>query len=133
KMINIQCSLLYDWITRIFINNGLKKTHAKIIADTLVEADLRGVDTHGSILTETYINRIQAETINKNPNLNIEKKGSAIATLNGENGFGQLSAYIAMNHSIQQAKKFGIALTTVRKSNHFGAAAFYTTMAAKQN
>jgi len=51
--------------------------------------------------------------------------------LDGNNGMGHVVAYKAMDIAIKKAKKYGIAMSVVRNSNHYGIAGYYATMATK--
>ncbi len=112
---------------------GVSNDHARIIADVLVEADLRGVDTHGMVMLPLYVRRLQREHINPKPSIRVVKESPSHALLDGDNGPGHLVAVKAMSVCIDKAKQNLAGIVGVRNSNHFGMAAYYSMMALKEN
>ena len=98
---------------------------AKIVADCLVRADLRGVDTHGINRMPSYIQRLKAGVLNAIPALRLTQKSPVMASLDANNGFGFVAAYHAIDKAVTTAGKFGIGIVGVKNSNHFGMAANY--------
>lgn len=102
---------------------------AAILADNLVEADLRGVHTHGSSLMLGYSRRLRSGGTKPHGNLTVLSEGPAVATVDGNAGIGQVVAHRAMQLAIAKARESGIGAVSVRNSNHFGAAASYAMLA----
>jgi LDH2 family malate/lactate/ureidoglycolate dehydrogenase len=73
--------------------------------------------------------RKQQEAVTK---ITVEKEKAGVARLNAHNGMGQPVSYKAMKMAIEKAKKCGIGMVTVRGSNHYGIAGYYSLMAAKE-
>jgi len=113
----------------ILKNCGLSYNHANIIADVLVRADLRGVESHGITRLPIYIKRLKLGLIKGRPEIKKVREGEGFALIDGDNGFGQIVTYMAMKEAIEKAKKVGVGFVTVRNSNHFGMAAYYPMMA----
>ena len=59
------------FITRASTAAGLPAKDAEILAGLMVEADLRGSDTHGVIRLPLYLRRVRAGGINTNPNIRV--------------------------------------------------------------
>lgn len=112
---------------------GLSKENAKILAESLVVADLRGIKSHGVVRLTTYIKRVEAGVMDPKATGKFIKDEGATALLDAENGFGQIAGQRAMHLAIEKARKFGIGLVAVKNSNHFGIASFYSMMAASEN
>ncbi len=108
---------------------GLSGLDAKTVTDTLIEADLRGVHSHGVMRVETYINAIAKGDIKRNPNIEIVADLGSRALMDGDRGMGQVSAYRAMTLAIERAKEHGVATVGLRKSRHCGAMAYFAMMA----
>jgi ureidoglycolate dehydrogenase (NAD+) len=123
---------LYEIVKSAFIKHGVKEQHATIVTNSLVDASLRGVETHGVILVKTYIERLKAGSINPIPKIEEVKEGMNISVLDGDNGLGQVTSYHAMELAIKKSKDSGIGIVGVRNSNHFGTASFYSTLAANK-
>src|SRR5262245_28582484 len=94
---------------------------ARIVAECLVKADLRGVDTHGAVRLPIYLSRLRRGLIN--PRLRLEPK--RITPVAAQNGFGFVAGMRAMREAIGMAQGFGIGLVAVKHSTHFGMAAGY--------
>lgn len=120
---------LKEFCCNIFIKAGLPASNAHLITDTLVEADLRGVHSHGVIRLPIYIEKIiKGETMTR-PNIFIEKDSLACALVNGGNGLGQIIAAKSMKIAIDKAKNYGVSWVGVNGSNHFGRNAYFAEMA----
>jgi LDH2 family malate/lactate/ureidoglycolate dehydrogenase len=106
---------------------------AKIIAESLIQADLRGVKSHGLIRLPAYIRRIEANVMNPVKNIVVIKDSKATVLIDANNTFGPLAGHAAMTKAIEKAKEYGFGMAAVRNSNHFGVSAYYTMMAARQD
>ena len=108
---------------------GVEAEDAAILADNLVEADLRGVHTHGSSLILGYSRRLRSGGTRPRGSLTVVHDAPSVAVTDGEDGIGQIIASRAMRLAIEKARRTGIGAVSVRHSNHFGAAASYSMMA----
>ena len=106
---------------------------AGFVAQTLVEADLRGIHSHGSMRLGRYVKELSAGITNPTPNIRLLDEGPAYARIDGDGGLGQLVSRFAMNHCIAKAKSVGSATATACRSRHFGAAGFFAEMAAEKD
>lgn len=118
-------------ITDKLYRAGLRKEHAKDVADVLVHADLRGVHSHGAMRVEYYAERIAKGGINKDPHFYFEKTGPNTALFDGDNGAGHVAAKQAMNKAIHMATENGIAFVGVKRISHSGALSYFVQQAAK--
>src|SRR3546814_19074879 len=109
--------------------NGVPERDAQIVADCLVRADLRGVDTHGIQYLPQYLGRVRKGLVNPAPNLKVEKKTPVAGSLDAENGFGFVDATHAMAEAMNMASEYGLGLVSVKHSPHFGMAAAYVLQA----
>jgi L-2-hydroxycarboxylate dehydrogenase (NAD+) len=113
---------------RAFEAAGLPAADAEIVAGLMVEADLRGSDTHGVIRLPINIKRLKAGGNNPRPNIRLIQDKPAAALVDGDNGIGHLVMRFATQTAIEKAKKQGVAWVGARMSNHAGPAALYATM-----
>lgn len=120
---------LREFVTKLFAKQNLPQEEAAIVADHLVEADLRGVYSHGVIRCLPYIQRLQAGGMNPRPSIRILRETPGTAVVDGDNGAGQVVGVRAMEIAIKKAKAVGISYVGVRMSNHFGTCAYYAQMA----
>jgi LDH2 family malate/lactate/ureidoglycolate dehydrogenase len=100
------------------------------IIDNLVEADLRGVESHGVVRMPIYVERLAAKATNPRPAIRVVHETTSTAVVDGDNGMGQLVGIRAMQIAIDKARKANVcSFVSVRNSNHFGAAAEFAKMA----
>lgn len=102
------------------------------MADVLIEADYRGHYSHGINRLNLYVRDLQSGAVNGKIKPAILKETVAIALVDGRNGLGAVVGNYAMNLAIRKAKAIGIGAVSVKRSNHFGIAGWYTTMAQRQ-
>jgi LDH2 family malate/lactate/ureidoglycolate dehydrogenase len=124
----VPAAQLAEFVTRAFVAAGLPGTDARAIADLMVEADLRGSDTHGVIRLPLYVRRLRAGGINVTPNIRTLSERASVALLDGDNGMGHLVMRRAAELAIDKARATGIGWVGARMSNHAGPAALYVTM-----
>jgi LDH2 family malate/lactate/ureidoglycolate dehydrogenase len=124
----IAAATLAAFIARAFAAAGLPADDAQTLAGLMVEADLRGSDTHGVIRLPLYVRRIRAGGINAKPDIRVVSDRPSAALVDGDNGMGHLVMRRAAHLAIDKAKTTGIGWVGARMSNHAGPAALYVTM-----
>jgi ureidoglycolate dehydrogenase (NAD+) len=117
----------------IFQKVGVPEQHAKETAEILVDANLRGIDTHGIYLSNLYAHRLEKQLINPNPDFHFEKKRAGVGVLDADFSLGQPATLEAARYAVQMARDTGVGIVTVKNSNHFGAAAYYGEFIASQD
>ena len=120
-------------IKDIFINHGLKKEHASICAEALINAELVGAPSHGVSRLKMYCDRIKKKVINPKPKIKIKKISQSIAHIDANNSIGFVAADIAIKTAINNAKKTGLGLVAVKNSGHYGLSGYYAEQAVKKN
>jgi LDH2 family malate/lactate/ureidoglycolate dehydrogenase len=113
---------------RAFEACGLPVGDAEQVAGLMVEADLRGSDTHGVIRLPLYVRRLKAGGIKTRPDIRLVREQPAAALVDGDNGMGHLVMRFAAQTAIAKAKRSGAAWVGARMSNHAGPAALYAMM-----
>ena len=112
------------------VRAGARSADASIVADVLLSADMRGVESHGIIrLFPYYVHRLQKGLINPTPELRILSESAAALAFDGDNGLGHATSFKAMQACIAKAQESGAAVATVRNSNHYGIAGYYAMLA----
>jgi len=129
----VPASQLAAFIDRAFTAAGLPENDAETLASFMVEADLRGSDTHGVIRLPLYVRRIRAGGINAKPSIRVTNDRPSAALIDGDNGMGHLVMKRAAELAIEKAKTTGIGWVGARMSNHAGPAALYVTMPLKHD
>jgi ureidoglycolate dehydrogenase (NAD+) len=116
-------------LVEIFRSRGVPEADGLLVANALVHANLRGVDSHGVIRVSHYVRRLKAGSINPKPQFKVEATGPVTAYVEGDDGLGHVAVWHAMSHAIEMAKECGLGLVGVRRSSHCGALSFYATQA----
>lgn len=122
---------LIDFSAAAFRMAGMPANDARLVADTLVQADLWGHQSHGVLRLPWYLNRLKAGVCNPVAAPVFVVDAGAVAVIDGGDAMGQVLTDHAMRDAIRRAKAHGIAAVTVRNSNHFGTALYYTLTAAR--
>ncbi|WWC93839.1 hypothetical protein V866_000675 [Kwoniella sp. B9012] len=117
----------------ILKGNGVPEDNAKIVAGCLIQADLRGVDTHGAMRIPSYMKRIRQGVLDPKASPDIKEITPVVCKVNGNNSFGFISAQMAMDRCITMAKTYGIGMASISHSNHFGMSASFVLQAAEQD
>lgn len=102
---------------------------AWIVADSLVEADLRGHQSHGVMRLPWYVARIQSRVIRAVTDERQVVEAGPVLVIDGQDGIGQVLARRAASKAINLALGHGLGAVAVRNSNHFGSAAYFTLLA----
>ena len=98
---------------------------AALVAQSLVAANLRAVDSHGLQLLPYYLEQIQMGNIDPQAEGHVAGESGGCLVYDGECGIGQWISRICCGHAVRLASLHGIALAVARESNHFGAAAYW--------
>jgi L-2-hydroxycarboxylate dehydrogenase (NAD+) len=123
-----------DYSVRFFVKHGVSEENARISAEILVSADMRGVDSHGVIRLDTYYgSRLRSGLIDPKTPLTVLRETPTSLALDAGSGLGQVAGYHAMQRCIAKAGEVGMAMVTVRNSNHYGIAGYYAMMALPHN
>lgn len=123
--INVLASDAKHFVESILTKHGVPADRATMIANALVLADLRGVDTHGINRLGGYVDKIKQKGLDPNPKLSFDMKTPVIASLDARNTFGFVAGCMAVDKGIEIASQFGMAAIGVKHSNHYGMAATY--------
>jgi len=119
-------------ITKLLQALGAEDKEARLVAKVLVQADLRGIRTHGCAFLPLIAERCAHGLLNIPTKTKRITDEGAIAHIDGNNGLGQVAAVEAMQISIDKARNHGVALALIRNTNHIGFLGYYTLMAAAE-
>ena len=118
--------------TDIFSRLGLPLRDAQLMGESLVDADLRGVHSHGTRWVARYAAAVRSGHAKQQPKVEAVYDEGPTAALDGDSGLGHVVSTVAMRLAISKAKEHGTGTVTLRNSSHCGAMAYYTNMAADQ-
>ena len=116
----VQADRLNEIAIRILKGLHAAEDEAAVVADALIKAELRGIDTHGVHLLTLLPERVEAGMLEIPTKLTVLKESGATALLDGGNGLGPAAVHRAMGISIRKAKEFGIGCCLVRNTNNIG-------------
>ena len=119
-------------IKKIFIKHKMSDKHAEICSDYLIKSELVGASSHGLARLKMYCDRIKKKLINPKPKIRIKKISGSISYIDANNSIGFVAADIGIKKAIEHAKKTGIGLVGIKRSNHYGLSSFYAEQAVKK-
>ena len=125
----IQVEALTGVAAAILAANGLPAEDARYCAECLVEADLRGVSSHGVARLPVYARRLREGVLNPAPKLTVTERMPVAAHVDGDNGIGFVVARKAMDIAIEKAAIYGVGLAAASRSNHYGMSSLYVNRA----
>ena len=116
----------------VFEGLGVPAKEAKICADVLIEADKRGIDSHGiGRLKPIYCDRVDQGILKPFAPITIVKETPASALVDGNLGLGLYVGPYCMDLAIKKAKECGVGVVIAQRSTHYGIAGYYATMATQ--
>jgi len=121
---------IVDWASRLLMAVEVSADHAAIVAECLVDADMRGVNTHGLQLLPSYVRRVQAGSIDASALPTITQLNGSFALVTGHGCIGPAAGRMAIDLAIELGSEHGTAFVGVRGSTHFGSVAHYVERAA---
>lgn len=131
--VNIPSRRLEEYSAGILASAGLPPEDALLVAQSLVDANLRGVDSHGVSRIPIYVKRLQLGLVNTRPAVRVVKEKGGALVIDGDNGMGQ----VVMQQSLELAKgrlpTAGTVSVAIRNSNHYGSGAFFAKKAVAAN
>ena len=117
----------------VFKAYGVPEEDAKICADVLLEADRRGIESHGcNRFKPIYIDRFENGTLLPKTDIEVLKETPTTLVYDAHDGMGMVASYRMMEKLIEKAKKYGMAGGAVRNSTHYGIAGYWATMASRE-
>ncbi len=125
---NLSHHSLFDFVQNVFYKKGMSMEHARICADVLVLADLRGIDSHGVARLSGYLRLIDAGRIQVKPKFKFEQRKRTQIRMDADGGIGLVSAHLAMQECIKITHDYGTAWAGIFNSNHFGIAAHHAML-----
>lgn len=124
---------LVNFCRSVFLKLGCTDENANQGAEVLGESDLRGIDSHGVARLKIYVKWLQNGYAPANPEVKIVRENPSTALVDGGGGLGIMVAPIANRICVEKAETAGTSWVSVRNSNHFGIAGYYTKVASDRN
>ena len=129
--IRVDSAKLESLVAAYFEHLGMSPEHARISANTLVDSDLRGHESHGvsNFIRVLYAPGLKDGTINPRGNPHIVHETSTTARWDADGAMGHAAGELAMADAIERARQHGSGFATVRNSRHYGMAQHFSMMA----
>lgn len=124
-------NLMRDFMTDAFVGYGVPLDDARICTEVLLEADRRGIESHGcNRFKPIYLDRIRKGTLKPTTELEVLKETPTTLVLDAHDGIGMVASHHMMERLIEKAKACGMAGGAIRNSTHYGIAGYWATMAS---
>jgi LDH2 family malate/lactate/ureidoglycolate dehydrogenase len=130
--VTVRADELRSFTTDVFTRAGLSDADARVVADVLVWANLRGVDSHGVLRIPRYVDWIRSGEVNPTPRLAVATETAAVVVLEADRAAGPIAMTAAMTHAVRKARDSGVGLVLVRGTTHTAALGYYTQAAARE-
>lgn len=126
-------NVLFNFADRVLRAAGVNEQESRVVADNLVTANLRGIDSHGITRLPLYVERLSAGLIADRTEVEMVRQTPGTCVLDAHNGWGAVAGLAGMREAIARARQVGTGVAVVRHSNHFGIAAYYAQEAVAVN
>jgi LDH2 family malate/lactate/ureidoglycolate dehydrogenase len=133
ETVRFQAQVLVQVGTRIFQAVGAPAETSRVVASALVEANLKGHDSHGVLRIPQYLDRVRKGQIKPAALPRVQGERGATALVSGEWGFGQLAGIAATDEAVRRAKEYGVSAVGVVRCNHLGRVGAYVEQAAAKD
>ncbi len=120
---------LFTFTESVFRSIGCPEADATLATETLLAADLRGIDSHGVARLVGYVRLWEAGRINPTPRVGVTYETPSTAVVDGDGGLGLVVGPKAMRVAIEKAQQVGTGWVSVKNSNHFGIAGYHAMLA----
>jgi 3-hydroxyisobutyrate dehydrogenase len=124
--------LLRAFGARMLERCGAAPASVERVLDCLLEADRRGVHTHGLLRLPAYLAQARAGEIDVNATPELLAESGPTALVDGRLAFGAVSGTFAVDDAVRRAREHGIGATAVRNGTHFGSAGHYSLRIVRQ-
>jgi LDH2 family malate/lactate/ureidoglycolate dehydrogenase len=123
---------LTEFAAAVYASAGMPEADARLVADTLVQADLWGHQSHGVLRLGWYLDRVRNKVMKPVTTPEFAVDAGAVAVIDGHDGVGHVLTVLATREAVKRARAHGIGVVGVRNSNHFGTCMYYTLMGARE-
>ena len=115
-----------------FTGAGLSGADAAAVAEVLVDANLRGTESHGISRAPVYLRRLRAGLTRGTERLTVRQRSGPLCRLDAGHALGPAIGVRAVGIAAELAAEHGIGFVAVGRSTHFGAAGYYARWAAQR-
>ena len=131
--VRVTSDALETFTREVFVRAGMTDEDAKIVAEVLVWANLRGIDSHGVLRIPWYLELLDTGQMNPNPDVKVLKETPAVLFIDADRASGPAITVSVMGRAIEKAKQVGVGWCLIRNLTHQGAIGYYSLIAAKED
>lgn len=133
KMVVMNCDDYIKAGKEILIKENVPEDHAELTMASLLDSDQKRIYSHGLFRIGVYVRQLGAGNLNARPDIKKIIEHETTVVLDADNALGAVSSHYAMNEALKIAARHGVGVVGVRNGSHFGRAAYWAEMAAKEN
>ena len=133
QRVYVKTKELEDFTINVLKGHGLNNEDAGITASVLLSADRRGIESHGVARLKRYVDGLKSGIIKLNPDVKTIKETPVSLVVDGGAGMGQPITYNVMKKCMEKAKTSMMCFASIRNSNHYGIAGYYSLMALEED
>lgn len=130
--VRVSADALRKFTIELLVHRKMFRFDAEVAAERLIEADLRGIQSHGTRALPRYLDGMDTGDIDPRGQVLTEHETPAMAVLNGGRAIGHVAASKGMQLAIAKAREVGTGTVAVKNGQHFGAASVYALMAVRE-
>ncbi len=131
-MIRVSAELLTRTVGGVFVAAGVQEEAAKQVAESLVENNLVGHDSHGVLRVGSYIQALEDGKLDPQGETTILRESATTALVDGGRNWGILVARAAMDLAMAKAREHDLGMVAIRNTAHTGRLGEYVTRAAQE-
>ena len=120
-----------ELLAGIFEARDCPPDEALLVAEGLVWADLRGIESHGLVRVPQYMLRLDRGVVNPRPQMKIIKETPAAVVIDGDYSHGQIALNLAIEKALEKARQVSVGWVVVGDTTHTGAVSMYTRQVAE--
>ena len=126
----IQHDELLQFVSALFVRQGADEATSHTVAEHLVEANLKGHDSHGVGMIPAYVHNLKTDLLKPDAAMQLLRDNGAVVMLDGQHGFGQRVGKEATDFAIQRAAEIGLVCVGLRNAHHLGRIGTYAEQCA---
>ena len=130
--VRFTAQVMHDFFVANFRAVDLPEDQARLMADVLISADLRGIRSHGAARLIAFMNRLERGVINKNPQMKVHFGSDVTGTLDADNAIGPVAADLGMEEALSRAEKHGAGFVAISNCSHLGYVGYWARKAMER-
>ena len=112
---------------------GCDEETARFVALHLVDADIKGVESHGVMRLIQYVEQADEGYFQPSARPELKENGQGAWLVDGQRGFGMPAINLAVDTAVTQAKKQGISAVGVMNCGHTGRLGAFCEQGARES